>query len=59
MIRCVLRITISASVGGCIHCLVGPFDVRLHFVVRLDDDDECLTQVGVVPRGSLLYDGDR
>ena len=38
MIRRVLRITISASVGGCIHCPVGPFDVRLHFVVRLDDE---------------------
>jgi hypothetical protein len=40
MIRRVLRITISASVGGCIHCLVGPFDARLHFVVRLDDESD-------------------
>jgi hypothetical protein len=40
MIRHVLRITISATVGGCIHCLVGPFDVRLHFVVRLDDESD-------------------
>jgi len=40
MVRCVLRITISAGVGGCIHCLVGPFDVGLHFVVRLDDESD-------------------
>src|SRR5277367_6455983 len=40
MVRRVLRITISAGVGGCIHCLVGPFDVRLHIVVRLDDESD-------------------
>jgi hypothetical protein len=40
MIRRVLRITISASVGGCIHCLASSFDVRLHFVVRLDDESD-------------------